>query len=178
MEYTALYTQLNGKIKAGEKAMIIFGNLEIPVQVFEDDDGLYFIQNEKKLRQGDISAARIIPVELSLCSNNFEEGDKCFVRDIWGPARKVHKITGTTVHFKNGLPKEVSRSQVFKRVATISEHVNFLPHGAPVARSTISFVVVTDTKSETRQATPETVIEQHNERLIAMVLCSHCGTLK
>ena len=178
MEYTAEYTLLDGPIKAGGKAMIVFGYMGMPVDVFEDDEGFYFYKDGVAQRPQDFGSFPIVPVELSLCTEDINEGDYCFIRHVWEPARKVSKISGVSVYFESGADQVASKCEVYKRVATISEQVNFLSPGTVITSSMVSFVVVSNSMEDTRPFTPSTIIDEQNEKLVAMVTCPHCGTRK
>lgn len=179
MEYYALYCQLNGKPKPGYKAMIILQGLEVPVDVFEDDRGQYYCSNGKTYRTDNIGDAQVVPIEQALCAKEIEVGDVGILRGQLTTARKIVKIENSMVYFVSGSPRIVSIDQVYKRLAAISEQVNFLPDGAKVDISSVTLFVVSSSSGHTiKSAEFSTSINPKTERLVAFVACPTCGTMK
>jgi hypothetical protein len=179
MEYYALYCQRSGKPKPGYKAMIILKGLELPVDVYEDDQGVYYFANGKTYRPGAIPEAKIVPIEQALCIQDIEVGDLAIVKGQLTTARKVAKIDNGTVHFSTGTPKTAPLDQVYKKLATISDEVNFLSETIPVDISSIKLFVVSCNMGYTlRPAKFDTPVHPKTERLVAFVTCPVCGTLK
>lgn len=177
MEYYAIYTRTPGRPRPGGKVMVVHHGIHSLLDVLEDDEGMYFAQEDRRISIAAIDVKNVYPVELSLCTQDIKEGDKCIVRHYYREEQVVESITPTQVIFKTGTPKAFSRLDTFRVLATISEKVNFLKNGEVVPSAYVSFMVVSQNRDvQSREiSSPNDVTLKKTERIVALITCSKCG---